>query len=301
MTGRQIGPYKLLERIGADGMGEVYRARDTKLGRDVVVKILLPALASDADRLRRFENEARASSSLNHPNILTIYDVGTADGSPYLVSELLEGQTLDAKLGGRALPPTRAIGYARQIAHGLAAAHEKGIVHRDLRPGNLFITNDERVKILDFGLAKLGHPDAGADPHDPTTTAREAGGATGAVGYMAPEQIRGLAIDHRADLFAFGAILFEMIAGRRAFPGASAVDVMNAILNEEPPDLASVAAGFPALGRIVRHCLEKNADARCQSARELVLALEEVSASSVPPASPPARGLRRLLTWLRRR
>ncbi len=162
MTGRQIGPYKILERLGAGGMGEVYRARDTRLARDVVIKVLLPAYASDADRLRRFENEARAASSLNHPNILTIHDVGTADGSPYLVSELLEGQTLRERLSGRALPPARAIDYALQIAHGLAAAHEKGIVHRDLKPENLFVTKDERVKILDFGLAKLARPEAGA-------------------------------------------------------------------------------------------------------------------------------------------
>ena len=175
MTGRQIGPYALLERLGAGGMGEVYRARDTRQARDVAIKVLLPVLAADADRLRRFENEARAASSLNHPNILTTYDVGTADGSPYLVSELLEGQTLRAKLGGRALPTARAIEYAHQIARGLEAAHEKGILHRDLKPENLFITKGERVKILDFGLAKLARPEAGLEPQGPTMIASEAG------------------------------------------------------------------------------------------------------------------------------
>jgi serine/threonine protein kinase len=303
MSGRQIGPYTLLERLGAGGMGEVYRARDTRLARDVAIKVLLPVFAADADRLRRFENEARAASSLNHPNILTTYDVGTADGSPYLVSELLEGQTLRAKLGGRALPTARTIEYAHQIARGLAAAHEKGIVHRDLKPENLFITKSERVKILDFGLAKLARPEAGLETQGPTLNASEGGVIPEPSGYVAPEQVRGQAADHRADIFAFGAILFEMTTGRRAFPGASAVATMNAILTEEP-DVASAApspsgaereGAFQALGRIVRRCLEKSPEARFQSARDLGFALDEVSGRSVPLA---AGG--RLLTWLRR-
>jgi serine/threonine protein kinase len=290
MTGRPIGPYTLLERIGAGGTGEVYRARDTTLARDVVIKVLLPAFAADADRLRRFENEARAASSLDHPNILTIYDVGTADGSPYQVSELLDGQTLRAMLGGRALPPAQTIEYAHQIVRGLAAAHKKGIVHRDLNPEALFITKDERVKILDFGLARLVRPEAGLETRLPALTASEGGGVMGTVGYQAPEQVRGQAGDHRADIFAFGAILFEMTAGRQAFAGSSAAETMHAILTEDPPDLASAAAAFPAIGRIVRRCLEKSPEGRFQSARDLGSALDEVSGGAESGPSLPSRG-----------
>ena len=237
---------KFLAAIGAGGMGEVYRARDPRLGREVAIKILPAAYASDADRLRRFEQEARAASALNHPNILTIYDVGTADGSPYLVSELLEGQTLRQRMAGTPLSSWRAVDYARQIAHGLAATHEKGILHRDLKPENVFITKDERVKILDFGLAKLGASRAGGEDFTQAQTvpcATEPGLVLGTVGYMSPEQVRGLTTDARSDIFSFGAIVYEMIAGRRAFSRESSVETMNAILAAEPPELSSAGGG----------------------------------------------------------
>ena len=280
-AGDRLGSYEVLAAIGAGGMGEVYRARDPRLGREVAIKILPAAYASDADRLRRFEQEARAASALNHPNILTIYDVGTADGSPYLVSELLEGQTLRQRMAGTPLSSWRAVDYARQIAHGLAATHEKGILHRDLKPENVFITKDERVKILDFGLAKLGASRAGGEDFTQAQTvpgATEPGLVLGTVGYMSPEQVRGLTTDARSDIFSFGAIVYEMIAGRRAFSRESSVETMNAILAAEPPELSSAGGGVsPGIERIVRHCLEKSPEARFQSVRDLAFALGEVA------------------------
>ena len=251
-------------------MGEVYRARDSRLGRDVAIKVLPSDVTADPERLRRFEQEARAVASLNHPNILAVYDIGQAD-SPYIVSELLDGETLRSRLAAGPLTARKAVEYAVQIARGLAAAHDKHLVHRDLKPDNVFITADDRVKILDFGLAKLVSP-AGAR-HDgiedgpsltmlattPPNTA--AGLVLGTVGYMAPEQVRGLTTDHRADIFAIGAVLYEMLSGRRAFNGDTAADVMTAILKEEPPDLPDdVRQGAPALARIVDRCLAKNPD-----------------------------------------
>ena len=216
-------------------MGEVYRARDPRLGRDVAVKVLPVSFAADTERLRRFEQEARAVAALNHPNILAIYDIGTREGAPFIVSELLEGESLRKRLSGAALPVRKAIEYAVQIAQGLAAAHEKGIVHRDLKPENVFVTRDGRVKILDFGLAKLMQPEhEGAETISHQT---EAGVVLGTVGYMSPEQVRGKPADQRSDLFSFGAILYEMLSGRRAFHGETAADSMSAILREEPPDL----------------------------------------------------------------
>jgi serine/threonine protein kinase len=237
-AGIRLGPYEISAPLGAGGMGEVYRARDTRLGRDVAIKVLPSAFSADAERLQRFEQEARAAAALNHPNILAVFDIGAHDGAPYIVSELLEGETLREQISG--LPVRKAIDYAVQIAHGLAAAHGKGIIHRDLKPENIFITTDRRVKILDFGLAKLtqAEPVATAVSALPTTPPHtQVGVVLGTIGYMAPEQVRGLAADHRADIFAFGTILYEMLTGQRAFQGDTAMDTMTAILKEDPADL----------------------------------------------------------------
>ena len=285
--GTTIGPYTIVGPLGAGGMGEVYRARDARLQRDVAIKVLPSSFAADAERLRRFEQEARASGQLNHPNIVAVYDVGTHAGTPYVVQELLEGETLRDRVAGGPLPPRKALDFARQIALGLAAAHQKGIVHRDLKPENLFVTGDGRVKILDFGLAKLTGPGgAGAvSPESltsaPTAAGTGAGVVLGTVGYMSPEQVRGLPADHRSDIFSFGCILYEMLAGRRAFSAASSVETMNAILKEDPPDLGRTIADLPpGLERIVLHCLEKHPDERFQSARDLGFQLEALSAIS---------------------
>lgn len=284
----RIGPYEVVGPIGAGGMGEVYRARDTRLGRDVAIKILPPNFADDPDRQRRFEQEARAAASLNHPNIIAIYDVGAHNGSPYIVSELLEGATLGERLRSGALPLRKAIDYGGQILRGLAAAHQRSIYHRDLKPDNIFVTNDGRVKILDFGLAKLLAPEDAMDPgNSPTLEAQTIPGTVmGTAGYMAPEQVRGLTADHRSDIFAFGAVLYEMLSGKRAFQGATSADTMSAILKEDPPDLAEMSRAIPAgIERIVRHCLEKNPQERFQSARDVAFALEALSDPSVPSAT----------------
>src|SRR5271163_3144131 len=288
--GSKLGPYDILAAIGAGGMGEVYRARDARLNRDVAIKILPASFSRDPERLQRFAQESRAAAALNHPNILSIFDIGTAEigeakGAPYVVSELLEGETLRDRLRTGPLNSRKALDFAKQIASGLAAAHEKGIVHRDLKPENLFITNDGRAKILDFGLAKLTRPEADASGDAPTQQiATDAGTVMGTVGYMAPEQVRGKAADARADIFAFGAILYEMLSGKRAFHGDSAVDTMSAILKEDPPDLSETNRNVsPALERVVRHCLEKNPAERFQSARDAAFNLEaltDVSTSS---------------------
>jgi eukaryotic-like serine/threonine-protein kinase len=278
-SGTRLGPYEILSPLGAGGMGEVYRARDPRLARDVAVKILPESFATDAERLRRFEQEARAVGPINHPNILSVYDIGAQGGTHYIVTELLEGETLREKLSSGILPSRRATEYAMQIAHGLAAAHEKSIVHRDLKPENLFITRDGRVKILDFGLAK--HPVVVMQAGDAfatlgSTAHTSAGVVLGTAGYMAPEQVRGEAVDHRTDIFAFGAVLYEMLSGRRAFQRNSSVEAMAAILKEDPPEL--VATGEqqipPALERIVRRCLEKSPGQRFQSAKDLGFALD---------------------------
>jgi serine/threonine protein kinase len=279
-AGTRLGPYEILSAIGAGGMGEVYRAKDPRLGRDVAVKVLPASFSNDPDRLRRFEQEARAAGILNHPNITAVYDVGTVDGSPYVVTELLEGETLRSRLAGGALAPRRAIDYAIQISHGLAAAHEKGIVHRDLKPENLFVTKDGRVKILDFGLAKLTQPEKGGlQTNLPTETAgTEPGVVMGTLGYMSPEQVRGRAADARSDIFSFGAILYEMLSGKRAFHRDTAADTMSAILREEPPDLSSTNRQVsPALDRIIRHCLEKDPETRFHSAHDLAFDLDALS------------------------
>ncbi len=292
-------------------MGEVYRARDPKLGRDVAIKVLPGAFSADAERLRRFEQEAQAAGALNHPNILSIYDVATHDGSLYVVSELLEGETLRERLDGEALPSRKAIDYALQTASGLAAAHDKGIVHRDLKPENLFITRDGRVKILDFGLAKLIEPkvESEAQTDVPTRIVHTNPGAVmGTAGYMSPEQVRGRSVDHRSDIFAFGAVLYEMLSGDRAFKGESAVETLNAILKEDPPDISASGSNVPpALEHVVRHCLEKSPEERFQSARDLAFALEAVSGFSgsqtlaaADTAAPPREQFksRERLAWI---
>jgi Tol biopolymer transport system component len=286
--GSKLGPYEVLEQIGAGGMGEVYRARDSRLEREVAIKVLPSSLSSDSDRVRRFEQEARAVGALNHPNVLAIYDVGTWEGSPYLVSEFLEGETLRKRLDSGVLPSRKGLDYAQQVAQGLAAAHEKGIVHRDLKPENIFITRDGRVKVLDFGLAKLIRPEsmsAAQTLAGYSESATAPGQVLGTVGYMSPEQVRGVATDHRSDIFSFGAILYEMFSGERAFKRDSAVETMSAILKEEPPELAETGKQVPpGLDRIVRHCLEKNPEERFQSARDISFDLGSLSNLSATSA-----------------
>ncbi|MGH9312610.1 MAG: protein kinase domain-containing protein [Vicinamibacterales bacterium] len=279
--GNRLGPYEILAPIGAGGMGEVYRARDTRLDRDVAVKVLPAGFVADADRLRRFEQEARAAGALNHPNILVIHDVGTTGAFPYVVSELLEGETLRERLREGSFSLRKAIRSAVQIAQGLAAAHDKGIVHRDLKPENLFVTTDGRLKILDFGLAKLTQgARSSAEMGASTVGATEPGIVLGTAGYMSPEQVRGLPADHRADIFSLGVILYELLSGTRAFHRDSAAETMTAILNEEPPALDSVKPVPAGLARIVERCLEKRPEERFQSARDLGFALEAASSGS---------------------
>jgi len=289
--GTRVGPYEVIEAIGAGGMSEVYRARDPRLARDVAIKILASELGSSAERLRRFEVEARAVGMLSHPNVLAVFDVGSHDGAPYLVTELLVGETLQGRLARGPLPVRRALEIAIPVAHALAAAHEKGIVHRDLKPGNVFLTSGGVVKVLDFGLAKLLRPDlsgSGDGDREPLTRSDL---IVGTAGYMSPEQVRGQPTDARSDLFALGAILLEMLSGRRAFQRDSAVETMNAILTEEPPDLAPLASSLPpGLVGIVTRCLEKKKESRFQSARDLAFALESLSAVTAPSA--PARPAR---------
>jgi serine/threonine protein kinase/Tol biopolymer transport system component len=276
-TGNKLGPNEISATLGAGGMGEVYRARDARLGRAVAIKVLPTSFSSDRDRLQRFIQEARAAAGLNHPNILSIFDIGEEKGAPYIVSELLEGETLREKLRNGPIPIRKAVEYALQTARGLAAAHDKGIVHRDLKPENLFVTDDGHVKILDFGLAKLTRPEEQSGAADAATVQAitEPGLVMGTVGYMSPEQVRGKAADPRSDLFSFGAILYEMISGKRAFHGETTADTMSAILKEEPPELSETARNVPpGLERIVRHCLEKNPAQRFQSARDLAFDLE---------------------------
>jgi serine/threonine protein kinase len=281
MTGQVIGHYRVIEKIGSGAMGEVFRARDERLGRDVALKLIRPASSANPDHLRRFELEARAAAALNHPNIVAIYDVGVNDGSPYIVCELLEGKTLRQLLAEGALPVRLAVDYSLQIVQGLIAAHDHRIVHRDLKPENLFVTGDGRVKILDFGVAKLQSGEENERSVEQLTTVTKSGSVIGTVAYMAPEQLRGKAVDHRSDLFSLGAILYEMLTGRRAFRGETEVDTITAVLREDPPESNLEEASVPASFRqIVCHCLEKDPEKRFQSARDLAFALETLADAS---------------------
>ena len=300
-AGTKLGPYEIVAWLGAGGMGEVYRARDPRLSREVAVKILPTYFCRDPDRLRRFEQEARTAGAMNHPNIVAVYDVGTHAGAPYLVTELLEGATLRERLSGGATSPRKAVEYAAQIAHGLAAAHEKGIVHRDLKPENIFICRDGRAKILDFGLAKLTAPEAGdatvteLDLRDQTGT----GVVLGTAGYMSPEQVRGEKADERSDIFSFGAVLYETLSGQRAFVGQSSADRASAILKDDPQDLRAAGRNIPvALDLIVRHCLEKDPEGRFQSARDLAFHLETALSDSESRAAAIQRKRAVPIGWL---
>jgi serine/threonine protein kinase/Tol biopolymer transport system component len=284
--GTRLGPYEIVSRLGAGGMAEVYRAHDSRIRRDVAIKVLPPTFAKFADRMHRFEQEARAAGAISHPNLLTIFDTGTADGKPYIVTELLEGHTLRTLMRENGVPAKlairKAVDYSIQIANGLAAAHERGIVHRDLKPENLFVTKDGRVKILDFGVAKLRSADDFALSDDDTMEQDTSPGTViGTVGYMSPEQVRGLSVDGRSDIFSLGTVMYEMMAGEHPFRSDSAADTMSAILREDPTELSTLNANVtPGLDRVVRHCLEKSADQRFQSARDLAFQLEMLSSHS---------------------
>ncbi len=278
--GTKLGPYEIVAPLGAGAMGEVYRARDTRLDRSVAIKVLPSAFSADSERMRRFEQEARALSALNHPNLLAIYDIGSQDGIQYLVSELLEGESLRERLGEGALPWRKVVEYSVQMAKGLAAAHEKGIVHRDLKPENIFVSRDGRVKILDFGLAKLA-ADAGENAATLTGAGTQPGVVMGTIGYMSPEQVRGKPADARSDIFSFGVILYEMASGRRAFQADSPVETLNAIIKNDP--LENVAENkniSPAAERVIRRCVEKAPEERFQSASDLAFAIEAIGGSS---------------------
>jgi eukaryotic-like serine/threonine-protein kinase len=298
-AGAKVGPYEVVAPAGAGGMGEVYRARDTRLNRDVAIKVLPAAFARDPERLRRFQQEAQAVAALNHPNILAIHGFGEHEGSPYIVTEFLEGETLRGRLNSGALPVRKTTEFAEQMARGLAAAHDKGIVHRDLKPENIFVTRDGRVKILDFGLAKLTPevtPDAAT-----LASQTEPGVVMGTVGYMSTEQVKGQVADHRSDLFSFGAILYEMLSGKRAFRGETSVETMSAILKEDPPEFTETNRSVPpALDRIVRHCLEKNPEERFQSARDVAFAPGALTGSGSSATATVKIGTRAMWRpWLR--
>jgi serine/threonine protein kinase len=301
-SGTKLGPYEIISPLGAGGMGEVYRSRDARLDRTVAIKVLPESLASNAEHLQRFEQEARALSALSHPNLLAIYDIGAQNGLHYLVSEFLEGQTLREHMNQGALPQRKLIEYALQVAIGLATAHDKGIVHRDVKPENIFITRDEQVKILDFGLARSSQGVPGLQGESAAVTSpalTTPGTVMGTVGYMSPEQVRGQTVDNRSDIFSFGAILYEMATGKRAFQRDSGVETMNAILKEDPPEVDPVQMKVsPGLERIIRHCLEKNPANRFQSARDLAFALGALSETGSTAAVPsvPAPHKR---AWLR--
>ena len=284
-TGSRLGPYEVDCLIGSGGMGDVYRACDTRLNRQVALKVLAPSVTADAERLARFTREARTTALLNHPNIVAVYDVGSDHGVPFVVSELLCGETLRARIDKGPLPVRLAVGYAVEIARGLVAAHYLGIIHRDLKPENIFITEDERVKVLDFGLAKCRNETLGIPTQD-SSKSTQPGTLLGTVRYMSPEQVRGVSTDERSDIFSFGVILYEMIAGVVPFRGESAVETLYAILKEDAPPLPERDGVSHELEHVIRHCLEKRSDARFQSARDLTFVLE---IALRPPQRPLAR------------
>ncbi|HEY1250766.1 MAG TPA: protein kinase [Thermoanaerobaculia bacterium] len=286
-AGTKLGSYQIVAPLGAGGMGEVYRARDSKLDRDVAIKVLPETVAADADALARFEREAKAVAALSHPNILAIFDFGSHDGTAYAVTELLEGETLRGRIDGAAIGQRLALDWALQIARGLSAAHSRGVVHRDLKPENVFVTKDGHVKILDFGLAKRVEASAPDEQTSaPTGGHTAAGTVMGTMGYMSPEQLRGMAVDHRSDIFSFGAILYELLSGRKAFKRDTASDTIAAVLKEQPPELTQTGRNIsPALDHIVRHCLEKDRDDRFQTTKDVVFALSEASSPTTAVTS----------------
>jgi serine/threonine-protein kinase len=291
--GSKLGPYEILAPIGAGGMGEVYKAKDSKLDRDVAIKVLPESVAADPDTLARFEREAKAVAALSHPNILAIHDYGNQNGVAYAVMELLEGETLRDRLDHGPIPPKQAVDFTMQVARGLSAAHEKGIVHRDLKPENLFVSRDGHVKILDFGLAKRTEMKGAAETSAPTQAkGTEPGTVMGTMGYMSPEQVRGREVDHRSDIFSLGTILYELLSGKRAFKRDTASDTMAAIMRDEPPELSESGTDIPrALQELVRHCLEKKPEDRFQTARDLAFNLAQASSgvnSSQPRSVPDA-------------
>jgi eukaryotic-like serine/threonine-protein kinase len=301
MIGQLVGHYRVLEKIGAGGMGEVYRARDERLGRDVALKLIRPASGESPDVLRRFEQEARAAAALNHPSIVAIYDVGFEGTTPYIVCELLQGTPLRQRLSAGPMPVREATDYAQQIVQGLIAAHDRHIVHRDLKPENLFVTTEGRIKILDFGVAKLQIPAEDGRSIESLTTVTKSGTVIGTVAYMSPEQLRAKPVDQRSDIFSFGATLYEMLTGKRAFRGETEVDTMTAVLREEPPEINLERAAIPSGYRdIVKHCLEKEPENRFQSARDLAFAIQAVSGSSSGSQARfprPRSGRKLVLPW----
>jgi len=294
-SGDHLGPYRVENAVGTGGMGEVYRAVDTRLGRPVAVKVLSGPRSHDADRLRRFEQEARAVAAVSHANVLAVHDVGSQDGVDYAVFELLEGQTLRQRLESGPLPVSKAVDYGVQICQGLAAVHARGIVHRDLKPDNVFVTRSGQVKILDFGLAKpvpLGLPVA--EGVSRARTATEPGAFVGTCGYLSPEQARGRPADPRSDIFSVGAVLYEMLSGRRAFGGPTPADALAALLTQDPPEISAISRPIPrALERVVRQCLERNPEERFQSARDVALGLQAVAEAGLPASAPASAPLGR--------
>jgi len=289
MIGTTLGHYRIVEKIGEGGMGVVYRAHDERLDRDVAVKVLPASVAQDPERIARFEREAKAVGKLDHPNILAVHELGIHQGAPFIVTELLDGQSLRGVISQGGFTTGKAVEYARAIADGLAAAHDKGIIHRDLKPENVFLTTDGRIKILDFGLAKLKLPEADLTTETPTATLdTDPGGLIGTVPYMAPEQVQGQRADHRSDIFALGVVLYEMLTGHRPFGGSTTVETAAAILKEDPEPISVAAPAVPpTLGSVVSKCLEKRPEDRFSSAHDLALTLGAFDTAAQAPAIQP--------------